>query len=94
MPLLNDFSNNHINSNIITKNIDDYCKNRINNQNFVNKPKYNTSTFYKDYIEHNILLIFIIIFLLIFLLIRYYAKINLQKAFAIDSNESIIEIKS
>lgn len=27
-------------------------------------------------------------------MLRYNAKINLQKAFAIDSNESIIEIKS
>jgi hypothetical protein len=64
-------------SNLISKNIDNYFNELINKQ-VVPIPKKSTSfnIFYKNYIEHNLLLIFIIILIGIFLLFKYYLKEN------------------
>ena len=62
-------------SNLISKNIDNYFNELINKQVVITSKKTTSFTiFYKDYIEHNLLLIFIIILMGIFLLFKYYSK--------------------
>ena len=71
---LNITPNNNINTNLVSKNIDNYFNNLLKNSNITDIKKTKTSSFYNDYIEHNILLIFIILSVMIFLFIRYYNK--------------------
>ena len=66
--------NNNFNTNIVSKNVDNYFNNLLNNINPYEIKKTKTSNFYNDYIEHNILLIFIIAAVAIFLFFRYYLK--------------------
>jgi hypothetical protein len=64
-----------MNSNLISKNISGYFDELINKPIITPPPKQSTmSTFYKNYVEHNLLLIFIIIFIIIFLLFKYFTK--------------------
>ena len=73
-----------MNSNLISKNISVYFDDLINKPIITLAPKQSTmSSFYKNYVEHNLLLIFIIIFIIIFLLFKYYNK-----------NSNDIEIKN
>jgi hypothetical protein len=65
---------------LINKNIDNYFNEIINitdppkTYKIANKNNSYFSTFYKDYLENNMLLIFIIFIIIIFLTIRYYSK--------------------
>jgi len=64
-----------MNSNLISKNISGYFDELINKPIITPPVKQSTmSTFYKNYVEHNLLLIFIIIFIIIFLLFKYFTK--------------------
>jgi hypothetical protein len=64
-------------SNLISKKIDNYFNELINKQvAFIPKKPNSFNIFYKNYIEHNLLLIFIIILICIFLLFKYYSKGN------------------
>ena len=64
-----------MNSNLISKNISGYFDELINKQIITPPPKQSSmSTFYKNYVEHNLLLIFIIIFIIIFLIFKYFTK--------------------
>jgi uncharacterized membrane protein len=64
-----------MNSNLISKNISGYFDELINKPIITSPPKQSTmSTFYKNYVEHNLLLIIIIIFIIIFLLFKYFTK--------------------
>jgi hypothetical protein len=64
-----------MNSNLISKNISVYFDDLINKPIITLAPKQSTmSSFYKNYVEHNLLLIFIIIFIILFLLFKYYNK--------------------
>jgi membrane-associated HD superfamily phosphohydrolase len=64
---------------LVNKNIDDYFNEIINvsdkpkTYKIVNKTSF-FSKFYKDYLENNMLLIFVIFIIIIFLTIRYYTK--------------------
>ena len=65
---------------LINKNIDNYFNEIINitdppkTYKIANKNNSYFSTFYKDYLENNMLLIFVIFIIIIFLTIRYYTK--------------------
>ncbi len=62
-------------SNLISKNIDNYFNNLINKPVVITSKKTTSfNIFYKDYIEHNLLLIFIIILMGVFLLVKYFSK--------------------
>ena len=64
-----------MNSNLISKNISGYFDDLINKPIITLAPKQsNMSSFYKNYVEHNLLLIIIIIFIILFLLFKYYNK--------------------
>ena len=64
-----------MNSNLISKNISGYFDELINKPIITPPLKQSTmTTFYKNYVEHNLLLIFIIIFIIIFLLFKYFTK--------------------
>ena len=64
-----------MNSNLISKNISGYFDELINKPIITLPQKQSTmSIFYKNYVEHNLLLIFIIIFIIIFLLFKYFTK--------------------
>ncbi len=64
-----------MNSNLISKNISGYFDELINKPIITPPVKQSTmSSFYKNYVEHNLLLIFIIIFIIIFLLFKYFTK--------------------
>ncbi len=64
-------------SNLISKNIDNYFNELIKKPiTIIPKKESSLNIFYKNYIEHNLLLIFIIIFISIFLLFKYYSKEN------------------
>ncbi len=75
-------------SNLISKNIDNYFNELIKKPiTIIPKKESSLNIFYKNYIEHNLLLIFIIIFISIFLLFKYYSKEN------DDDNDNIIDYK-
>jgi len=75
-------------SNLISKNIDNYFNDLINKPVIITSKKTTSFTiFYKDYIEHNLLLIFIIIFMGIFLLFKY-SLWYLQGRINYDGNDS------
>jgi hypothetical protein len=64
-----------MNSNLISKNISGYFDELINKPIINIQPKQSTFTsFYKNYVEHNLLLIIIIIFIILFLLLKYFSK--------------------
>jgi len=64
-----------MNSNLISKNISGYFDDLINKPIITPPLKQSTmSSFYKNYVEHNLLLIIIIIFIIIFLLFKYFSK--------------------
>ena len=64
-----------MNSNLISKNISGYFDELINKPIITLPQKQSSmSIFYKNYVEHNLLLIFIIIFIIIFLLFKYFTK--------------------
>jgi hypothetical protein len=64
-----------MNSNLISKNISGYFDDLINKPIIIQPAKQSTmSTFYKNYVEHNLLLIIIIIFIIIFLIFKYFSK--------------------
>jgi len=64
-----------MNSNLISKNISGYFDDLINKPVITPPLKQSTIiTFYKNYVEHNLLLIIIIIFIIIFLLFKYFTK--------------------
>jgi hypothetical protein len=66
-----------MNSNLISKNISGYFDELINKPIITLPQKQSSmSIFYKNYVEHNLLLIFIIIFIIIFLLFKYFTKNN------------------
>ena len=81
-------------SNLISKNIDNYFNDLINKPVIITSKKTTSFTiFYKDYIEHNLLLIFIIIFMGIFLLFKYYSKEDENNNKIDDYNEKYDLIK-
>jgi len=63
---------------LINKDIDNYFNNIINipeqPKTYKIANKSSISTFYKDYLENNMLLLFVIFIIIIFLVIRYYTK--------------------
>ena len=64
-----------MNSNLISKNISGYFDDLINKPIIIQPQKQSTmSSFYKNYVEHNLLLIIIIIFIILFLLFKYFTK--------------------
>jgi hypothetical protein len=64
-----------MNSNLISKNISVYFNDLVNKPIISPTPKKSTIiTFYKNYVEHNLLLIIIIIFIILFLLFKYFTK--------------------
>ena len=64
-----------MNSNLISKNISGYFDDLINKPIISQPIKQSTmSSFYKNYIEHNLLLIIIIILICLFLLFKYCSK--------------------
>lgn len=76
----NNFETTDIGANpLINNRINDYFNNILNQPepsktySIVTKSDYSWSKFYKDYIEHNMLLIVILIGIVIFLVIRYYS---------------------
>jgi hypothetical protein len=89
-------------SNLISKNIDNYFNELIKKPiTIIPKKPSSINIFYKNYIEHNLLLIFIIIFISIFLLFKYYSKENdddniidyeKEKKITISKNDNIKKI--
>jgi len=64
-----------MNSNLISKNISGYFDDLINKPIITQPQKQSSmSFFYKNYVEHNLLLIIIIIFIILFLLFKYFSK--------------------
>jgi len=83
--IFNNNLNNNFNDNLnnqtllVSKKIDTYFNDllqqpEITNIKISNKNEYTFSKFYDEYIEHNILLLFIIFALVVFLIIKYYNK--------------------
>jgi hypothetical protein len=86
-----------MNSNLISKNISGYFDDLINKPIITPLPKQSTiSSFYKNYVEHNLLLIIIIFFIILFLIFKYFTK-NSSNEDDIDDkeneNENNIEIE-
>jgi hypothetical protein len=74
--------NNPNNTNLISNKIDSYFNNlvtKIEPKSYkVCKNEYTFSKFYNDYIDHNILILFLLLCLVIFLIFRYYNKYYIE----------------
>lgn len=78
------------NLNIINSDVDKYFNNLLT-KNTVNQPN-QLSSFYYNYIEHNLIFIIILILLVVFFIIRYYTK-DLENEYKNNKEDEFVLIK-
>lgn len=78
------------NLNIINSDVDKYFNNLLTKNN-ANQPN-QLSSFYYNYIEHNLIFIIILILLVVFFIIRYYTK-DLENEYKNNKEDEFVLIK-
>lgn len=84
---------------LVNKNIDNYFNEIINKPilsqqvKIIPKTNYNFDKFYYDYIEHNLLFIFLLVGIIIFLIIQYYCRDFYIESYSNENNNLNIENK-